>query len=206
MTTRRECASESTERDSTPAPPTERDRRAPALAAPKLVPIWPAFFAARITWPMKLLDFPRRACRRGCGRAGCAGRRRGSSWSIFPGNTGGDGRRSAEFVGISGESASRATSGDAGKSEPNQPHAPGRRRRFSLAVRGSVILLHPLFHARTCDMARQTAIEAPMAARGGKLRCARRTKRPFDCGANASNRSTARVGRGRPGCLELDGG
>jgi hypothetical protein len=45
------------------------------------------------------------------------------------------GAPSVELIDVSCCSASKTNSGDAKIPEPDQPHAPDRRRRFSLAVR-----------------------------------------------------------------------
>src|SRR5579872_2508225 len=118
-------------------PRPKRERRAPPPPRPNPRPVWPAFLAARITSPTKLvgLPAPRPPSRMRPGRM-----RNSSSWLFFIGGTevkNGDGGGSVEFADLSGKSASRPVLSDVQKTQSNQPHAPCRRRRFYLAIRGS---------------------------------------------------------------------
>ena len=69
---------------------------------------------------------------------------------------------SLKFVDHSGKSASRPGSRCAQNTQPNQPHAPDRRRRFSLAVRWSCSPAPPS-DTQTCAKARQTAMKRDLA-------------------------------------------
>ncbi len=96
------------------------------LPSPNRLPTWPAFFAARITWPTKLLSRIR------------PGRMRRSSSRLVMVTT--DirnrtaGARSVECVGVLGRRARRTMPRIAQNNESNQPHAPNRWRRFYLAI------------------------------------------------------------------------
>jgi hypothetical protein len=49
---------------------------------------------------------------------------------------GSDGARGVEFFQVSGVSAGKVGARHVEKAQQNQPHAPDRRRRFFLAIRG----------------------------------------------------------------------
>ena len=123
------------------------DRPVVPPVRPKALPVWPAFFAARITSPTKLFGrlapwLPWRMR---------PGRRWMSSSRVLMAaralRTGGDGALSVEFLGLCGASASWTCWSNAQIIQPNQPHAPDNGRRFYLAVRWSCSPAPPVRHS-----------------------------------------------------------
>src|SRR5690242_114002 len=125
-----------------PRPNVEPCFLAPRRAKP--LPVWPALFAACITWPMKVFGLPAPRLRRMR-----PGRTRKSSSRAFiveprcaeTADVGGG----IDFHGIWGGSASTAVGCEHSRHQSNQPHAPDRGRRFYLALPDlfvSVLSLH----------------------------------------------------------------
>src|SRR5208337_1381837 len=109
-----------------------------------------------------------------------------------------DGARRIEIVDVSGESASGSGGLDAENRQSDQPYAPGRRRRFYLAVHGRPS--PPAWaNRRTGDKPSQSAKECDFAHWGRSL-LARCTNRPSDCGESAERSTTRWMTGERIGC------
>jgi hypothetical protein len=116
-----------------------------------------------------------------------------------------DGARDVEIVGVSGESASSSDRLDVENLQSNQPHAPGRRRRFYLAVLIGVAFLFPAIfvswsprypNLRCCAMRRAAG---PIRLRAASPDAPCSLPRSSTAGSGPSERSSIRRGACRHG-------
>src|ERR1700738_4133681 len=169
-TTRRpgeRAASESAARR--PLPNVERPFVPPPR--PNSLPVYPAFLAARMTWPTKLFGrlAPRFPCRMRPGRTLISSSR--AVMAIDIRKMMADCAPGVEFVELCDVGASRHPCPNAQNPQSNQPHAPDERRGFYLAIRGSYLPVPTASHQNkrlpttACDEARSGSFRSGLAGK-----------------------------------------